>query len=249
MALNITDKTFTWPVVLRDNPITIDDKNDRIASLKKSGETQTYMDAAREIVRERTEYRPETIENICKLYEQKKVEMLLNGQAFISDYFHYQPVVQGSFKADGSVMPNSEVRFSINVAATDALRKILDEQVKYEITGLQEQGGAYISRVLNQYTGEDNIFGRNDLAKIIGNKIKSVGVDGSDKGGKLKLVSTLGVETEIEKIGEKTPSVITFNIPQDLAEGEYQVVIETYYAGSNLLKEARTIVGPTITIG
>ena len=241
---NITDKTFTWPVVLRDNPLT-EETNDRIVSLKKNDPTQTYADVAKEIVRERTEYRPETIENICKLYEQKKVEMLLNGQSFISDYFLYQPAVQGSFDKDGVVMEGSEVRYLINVVTTSALRKILDAQVKLNIVEKQELGGAYISRVLNQYTGEDNIFGRNDLAKISGNKIKSVGSAGEDKGGKLKLVSTLGVETEIEKIGENTPSVITFNIPQDLAEGQYQVVIETYFAsGGAILKQPRTITYP-----
>lgn len=249
MPLNIKSaETFAWPVVLQDNPLT-EEKNDRMVTLLKNNATKTVADLATDIARERTEYREETLTNTASLIEQKMVEFLLSGESYSSEFFHYEPSIQGVFNSKGEPVDPAKVKFSINVAPIGELRKILANQIKLNVVKTQTLGGAAISRVLNLYTGEENIAGRTDLVAVEGSKIKSVGPNGEDKGGEVSLVSELDVKTVIEKLGDNTPTRITFMIPEDLAEGQYRVQIETYYAGSDLLKNVRVITSEPITIG
>ena len=130
MALIVKGRDFMWPVVLRENTITVDDKEDYMVSIKKYRSTKTFADVANEISIERTEYRPETVENIEKLAEQKIVEMLLNGNMFAGEYFIYKPSISGVFDSKGE--PREGVQLSINVSGTALLREALGE-VKFEI--------------------------------------------------------------------------------------------------------------------
>lgn len=248
MPLNIKSaETFAWPVVLQDNPLT-EEKNDRMVTLLKNNATKTVTDLATDIARERTEYREETLTNTASLIEQKMVEFLLSGESYSSEFFHYEPSIQGVFNSKGEPVDPTKVKFSINVAPIGELRKILANQIKLNVVKTQTLGGAAISRVLNLYTGEENIAGRKDFVAVEGSKIKSVGPNGEDKGGEVSLVSELDVKTVIEKLGDNTPTRITFMIPEDLAEGQYRVQIETHFSGSYLLKEARVITSAPITI-
>ena len=226
----------------------LDVKTDRILLLQKDKKSKRLVDMASQVARERTEYREETLSNIASLIEQKIVETLLNGESVITDYFMFEPNIQGSFNSEGEPLDANKVKYSINMSVRPELRNILNNQVKYKVAGLQEQGGAAITGVEDQITGaRDGATGRGHVLAIYGNKIKAVGATGADKEGHAYLSSELEVDTEVQ-IAQNDPSCVTILIPNDLAEGNYQLRIETYYAsGKNPLKSVRTIVCP-ITI-
>ena len=114
---------------------------------------------------------------------------------------------------------------------------------------MQEQGGAYISRVEDLYTGAaDGTLGCTHLARLYGNKVKCVDETGEGK-GRLVLTDTEGLETDVAQIGENNPSTLTFVVPENLAPGEYSLRIETYFTSGSLLKKVRRIeYGETIRI-
>ena len=239
MALIVKGRDFMWPVVLRENTITVDDKEDYMVSIKKYRSTKTFADVANEISIERTEYRPETVENIEKLAEQKIVEMLLNGNMFTGEYFIYKPSISGVFDSKGE--PREGVQLSINVSGTALLREALGE-VKFEIVEKQELGGAVIKQVKDLQSGKtDGTLIRGHAAETSGSKIKCVQADGVTLGG-LRLVSELEVGTDITDVLYNEPSRVVFNVPQDLAEGKYRLEIETYFSdGGTVLKTPRTL--------
>ena len=53
------------------------------------------------------------------------------------------------------------------------------------------------------------------------------------------------------QLGINDPSRLMFTLPADLADGEYQLVVETWFSTtSTLLKEKRTLVYPlTLVVG
>lgn len=250
MPLDVKQKDqFEWSSVLVENPLT-EDTTDRILLLQKNKESKKLGDMASEVARERTEYREETLSNAASLIEQKIVETLLNGESVITDYFTFEPNIQGSFNSEGEPLDANKVKYSINVSVRPELRNILNNQVKYRVAGLQEQGGAAITGVEDQITGaRDGSTGRGHVLAIYGSKIKVVGATGADKEGFAYLKSDLDVDTEVQ-IAQNDPSCVTILIPNDLTEGNYQLRIETYYSNSKVvLKNPRTIVYPgTITI-
>ena len=239
MALIVKGRDFMWPVVLRENTITVDDKEDYMVSIKKYRSTKTFADVANEISIERTEYRPETVENIEKLAEQKIVEMLLNGNMFAGEYFIYKPSISGVFDSKGE--PREGVQLSINVSGTALLREALGE-VKFEIVEKQEMGGAVITQVKDLQSGKtDGTLIRGHAVEASGRKVKCVQQDGVTLGG-LRLVSELEVGTDITDVLYNEPSRVVFNVPQDLAEGKYRLEIETYFSpGGVMLKTPRTL--------
>lgn len=248
MPLDVKQKDqFEWPSVLVDNPLT-EDTTDRILLLQKDKKSKRLVDMASQVARERTEYREETLSNIASLIEQKIVETLLNGESVITDYFTFEPNIQGSFNSEEEPLDANKVKYSINMSVRPELRNILDNQVKYKVADTQTQGGAVITGVEDQITGaRDGNTGRGHVLAIYGNKIKAVGATGADKEGHAYLSSELEVDTEVQ-IAQNDPSCVTILIPNDLAEGNYQLRIETYFTpGKNALKEMRTIVCP-ITI-
>ncbi len=241
MALIVKGRDFMWPVVLRENTITVDDKEDYMVSIKKYRSTKTFADVANEISIERTEYRPETVEHIEKLAEQKIVEMLLNGNMFTGEYFIYKPSISGVFDSKGE--PREGVQLSINVSGTALLREALGE-VKFEIVEKQELGGAVITQVKDLQSGKtDSTLVRGHAVETSGRKIKCVQQDGVTL-HKIRFVSELEVATEITDVLYNEPSRVVFNVPQDLAEGKYRLEIETYFTnstGKTTLKEPRVL--------
>ena len=59
MADENKTQTYVWPVELRENKIT-EQTDDYTASVKTFNDTKTMEDVARDITRERTEYRLDT---------------------------------------------------------------------------------------------------------------------------------------------------------------------------------------------
>lgn len=239
MALIVKGRDFMWPVVLRENTITVDDKEDYMVSIKKYRSTKTFADVANEISIERTEYRPETVEHIEKLAEQKIVEMLLNGNMFTGEYFIYKPSISGVFDSKGE--PREGVQLSINVSGTALLREALGE-VKFEIVEKQEMGGAVIKQVKDLQSGKtDGSLIRGHAVEVSGSKVKCVKQDGVTR-HEIRMVSDLEVPTVITDVLYNEPSRVVFNVPDDLAEGKYRLEIETYFSpGGIMLKSPRTL--------
>ena len=231
----VKGREFMWPLTLRENTITVDDKEDYTASIKKYRSTKTFADVANEISIERTEYRPETVEHIEKLAEQKIVEMLLNGNMFAGEYFIYKPSISGVFNSKGE--PREGVQLSINVSGTALLREALGE-VKFEIVEKQELGGAVILQVKDLQSGKtDGSLIRGHAAEVSGRKVKCVQKDGVTL-HEIRLV----VPTVVTDVLYNEPSRVVFNVPNDLAEGKYRLEIETYFSpGGVMLKSPRTL--------
>ena len=70
--------------------MTKDVTNDYTANVRKL-KSKTVSDIAAEIVSERTEYRPETIENIVRLYQDKVMDNLCEGNIVTDSLGTYTP--------------------------------------------------------------------------------------------------------------------------------------------------------------
>lgn len=236
---------YTWKVELRKNQLA----HAYTASVQQQRKSYGWEDLARILARERVEVREEMLLLIAKLMEEKLVERLLEGEAVQTEYFRFKPVVRGTFSPEGEPVEKDKLQYVLSVVPTQELKELLDNDVAYEVVAVQEQGGAYISRVEDLYTeATDGTLGCTHLARLYGNKVKCVDATGEGK-GRLVLTDAQGRETDVTQIGENNPSTLTFIVPENLAPGEYRLRIETYYTSGSLLKKVRRIeYGGTIRI-
>lgn len=112
---------------------------------------------------------------------------------------------------------------------------------------VRRMGGARISLVKDVATGKtDGTITAGGMLDVKGTKIRCVGADGTGLGA-VKLLN-LADQTEaasFTQLGINDPSRLMFTLPADLADGEYQLVVETWFSSaSTLLKEMRTLVYP-----
>lgn len=236
---------YTWKVELRKNQLA----HAYTASVQQQRKSYGWEDLARILARERVEVREEILLLIAKLMEEKLVERLLEGEAVQTEYFRFKPVVRGTFSPEGEPIEKDKLQYVLSIVPTQELKALLDNDVAYEVVQVQEQGGAYISRVEDLYTRTaDGTLGCTHLARLYGNKVKCVDATGEGK-GRLILTDTQGRETDVTQIGENNPSTLTFVVPENLAPGEYRLRVETYYTSGSLLKKVRRIAyGGTIRI-
>ena len=228
---------YTWKVELRKNQLA----HAYTASVQQQRKSYGWEDLARILARERVEVREEMLLLIAKLMEEKLVERLLEGDSVQTEYFRFKPVVRGTFDATGEPVEKDKLQYVLSIVPTQELKALLDSNVAYEVVQVQQQGGAYISRVEDLYTGAtDGTLGCTHLARIYGNKVKCVDATGEGK-GRLVLTDTQGQETDVTQIGENNPSTLTFVVPENLAPGEYRLRIETYFTSGSLLKKVRRI--------
>ena len=75
--------TSKWYFDLRENTITLDEKEDYEAIPRKML-SLTPIDLAKWIAEERTEYRIDTIENIINIYEDMLIKALCGGNTYVS---------------------------------------------------------------------------------------------------------------------------------------------------------------------
>ena len=236
---------YTWKVELRKNQLA----HAYTASVRQDRKSYGWEDLAHILAQERIEVREGMLLLIAKLMEEKLVERLLEGEAVQTEYFRFKPVVRGTFSPEGEPVEKDKLQYVLSIVPTQELKELLDNDVAYEVVAVQEQGGAYISRVEDLYTGAtDGTLGCTHLARIYGNKVKCVDATGEGK-GRLVLTDAQGRETDVTQIGENNPSTLTFVVPENLAPGEYSLRIETYFTSGSLLKKARRIAyGGTIRI-
>lgn len=78
---------------------------------------------------------------------------------------------------------------------------------------------------------------------VYGKNILLLGEDG-EAVGIIKLINELEVEEVITTVAVNTRDLVVFTIPQDLAEGKYRLVFETYYSPKGLREEPAVVEAP-----
>ena len=231
MADENKTQTYVWPVELRENKIT-ERTDDYTASVKTFSDTKSLEYIAKEIVRERTEYREDTILSIMKLVEEKIRHVLYSGYPVMTENVRFAPTITGSFDSHGELLDDKSMKCGVNVTVNQIVKDGL-AGVKLYIDSVQELGGAKIDRVKDLTTGKtDGTVTPGGMVEVTGSKIKCLNADGSGIGH----VTVLGVND---------PSKIIFIFPTGLLAGNYRLEIETYFAsGNSLLKNPRTLVCP-----
>lgn len=240
----MSTKKYVWNFDLEENVLTKDVKEDFVGKVKPI-QTFTIEDVARFIAEERTEYRTETIVNIMGLVEAKIRQLACQMNVVLTDNVQYMPSVSGVFMGETGVVDPEKQRGVVNLIATNKMRAETG-QIGLEFSGrIRRLGGANIGLVRDVTTGKtDGTITPGGMVEVTGSKIRCVGADGTGLGS-LTLVSVGEgtVAATITVLGINDPSRLMFTLPADLAAGEYQLTLETWFSNnSTQLKESRTLV-------
>ena len=123
------------------------------------------------------------------------------------------------------------VRFIPETKRTDGNRRTYRSLTDIEIEWLEWKG--------NEKTDEPEITDGTD---------GSTGAKRSTATGEavgiIKLINELEVEEVITTVAVNTRDLVVFTIPQDLAEGKYRLVFETYYSPKGLREEPAVVEAP-----
>ena len=243
---------YKWFFDLEEYTMTKDVKEDYIAKVKTL-KSLTIEGIANAIAAERTEYRPETIVNICNLVDEKIRQLVCQGNTVVTGSALYSPSITGVLiGTTGSINPDAN-KCIINITPSAAMRAEV-AKVTPEFSGnVKNFGGARISLVKDVTTGKtDGTITPGGMLDITGSKIKCVNADGTGT-GTLKLIkeSTQAVAATITTFGINDPSRLMFTLPASLENGSYSLVLETWYSNSAvLLKESRILIYPfTLMVG
>ncbi len=237
---------YVWSFDLIENTMTKDVKEDFVASVRTQ-KSMTIDDIASQIALERTEYRIDTIKNIHTLIDEKIRQLVCSGYTVVTNSAQYAPSLPGVFTGDKGVIDPNVNKCAVNLTPSQALRaEVAKVEPKFSGT-VRRMGGARISLVLDVATGKtDGTITPGGMLDVTGTKIRSINADGTGLGTvKLLKASGQSVAASFTQLGINDPSRLMFTLPADLANGEYQLVIETWFSTtSTLLKEMRTLVYP-----
>lgn len=235
--------SYVWLYDLIENVMTKDVKEDYLAAVR-TVKSVTMDDIAAEIAAERTEYRVDTIINIGKLTDEKIRHFVANGYTVVTGTAQYAPSIPGVLTGDKGILDPKVNKCMVNITPSQLMRAEV-AKVEPKFTGvIRRMGGARISLVRDVATGKtDGTITPGGMLDVTGTKIRSINADGTSLGG-VKLVNTSDqtVAATITQLGINDPSRLMFTLPTDLANGEYQLVVETWFSSaSTLLKEMRTL--------
>lgn len=141
------------------------------------------------------------------------------------------------------------VRFIPETKRTDGNRRTYRSLTDIEIEWLEWKG--------NEKTDEPEITDGTDGSTgakrstatrgrqylVYGKNILLLGEDG-EAVGIIKLINELDVEEVITSVAVNTRDLVVFTIPEDLAEGKYRLVFETYYSPKGLREEPAVVEAP-----
>lgn len=141
------------------------------------------------------------------------------------------------------------VRFIPETKRTDGNRRTYRSLTDIEIEWLEWKG--------NEKTDEPEITDGTDGSTgakrstatrgrqylVYGKNILLLGEDG-EAVGIIKLINELEVEEVITTVAVNTRDLVVFTIPEDLAEGKYRLVFETYYSPKGLREEPAVVEAP-----
>lgn len=247
-----TKKSYEWSFDLNEYTMTKDIKEDytaQVRTLKSKG----LEEIANDISAERTEYRIDTIVNIGRLIDEKIRQLVAQGHIVTTGSAQFIPSIPGVFIGDKGVVDPAIHKCEVNIAPSQAMRAEL-AKVSPKFSGtVRSMGGARISLVKDVATGKtDGTITPGGMLDVTGIKIRSIGADGTGLGSvRLLKLSDQTIAADITQLGINDPSRLMFALPADLADGEYQLVIETWFSSASiLLKQLRTLVYPlTLVVG
>lgn len=222
---------------LADNPVSGEDKRDQILELQSTGNL-VLADILKEMQREDTGLRMETMEHVVNLYHRKLAEQLLNGNSVNTGLFHAVAQFKGVIK-DGEWDPKQNSIY-ISFVQDKVLRdSIADTNVKI----LGEKGdAAYI--ISSQDTATRATDGSATPGRTLRVKGKNIKIWGTDEAVGAYIVFSDGrqMKLPVDMIVVNNPSEVIVLLPSDLDEGAYELQIMTQYTGiSRQLKAPRTV--------
>ena len=204
-------------------------------------------DIAEEIVKERTEYRKETIENILNLADQKKVEAIANGKSLVDGVGQYLLNLTGSFEGE---QPKFDPKIH-KVGITYTPGKLLLEALKpLDFNVKLAPVGPVVNSVTDSTTGSvSQALTPNAPAIISGVTLLLKGED-PKVGVYFTKEGSEAQPTKVSLIVRNTKSEIIIQVPA-LADGQYKLSVTTQAgAGYTILKEPRTYTFPILlTVG
>lgn len=244
-------KSYKWFFDLEENVLTTEVTNDYTAQVRTLMSKDIPMLAA-EIVKERTEYRENTVVNIANLLFQKIREEVAGGNIVVTPAAIFQPSILGTFVGKGGAFDATKHKCTVNITPSDAMRKELEEVVPEFSGNVRDMGGARIALVTDSVTSRtDGFMTPGNTIDITGRKIRCINADGSGM-GKVCFVDadTDSEAASITSLSINTPSHLMLVVPASLPEGTYRLEITTYYSNSSTcLKTPRTLVYEPLYVG
>lgn len=209
--------------------------------------TLRNSDIARMIVKERTEYRQETIENILNLADQKKVEAIALGHSLVDGVGQFLINIRGSFEGEKASFDSNVHSFGISYSPGTEMQKAY-KRIKVDISGLAPLGPVINSVIDSTTKAVSETLTSAGPVVIYGSNIK---VAGEDPAVGIELVASGGgTAKKVAVVILNQPSQVSCMLPT-LADGQYTLRITTQYgAGGRLVKEPRSYSYPVLlTVG
>ena len=233
-------KKSVWEVYLRPNTLTKDNDRDCIADVYQHAETQRNADIAYIIVKERTEFRPETIMNILAMRDKVVTQLLEEGLSVMDGVVQITPRVSGVWENEGAEYDEKIHKRTVDIVPTADLRDVLDA-ISVKVLGAKETT-ARITSITDTATGlKDGTITLGDDIIIEGEKLK---IDEKDSEQGVFFIRSDNVEFKTtRRLSINKPSQIIARVPKNVGTGAVTVIVRTRYStGNKTLKEMREIV-------
>jgi hypothetical protein len=226
-------------IELYDAPLT-QRKDDRTGRVLSTG-SASVDDLINDAVSRGTDINPDTLRASYNLLKTCALGRIGRSQRveFGLGITYIEPT--GVFIGDGAKWDPTKNQLVAHILPSKELRETL-KSFDVEVLGMAQVPNI-INGVTDVFTGQENIcLTRGGMVHVTGNKIKIAGVN-PDTGLKLRQLSNDQVWTIPETaIGINDPSRVSFVVPTDLPNDEYQLYIVTQYSnGTKDLKNPRTL--------
>ena len=235
-----TKKKSVWEVHLRPNTLTKDNDRDCIADVYQHAETQRNKDIADIIVKERTEFRPETIMNILTMRDKVVTQLLEEGLSVMDGVVQITPRVSGVWETEGAEYDEKIHKRTVDIVPTADLRDVLDA-ISVKVLGAKE-ASARITSITDTATGlKDGTITIGDDIIIEGDKLK---VDEKDAAQGVFFKAANGTEYKTtRRLSVNKPSQIIARVPKEVPAGAVTVIVRTKYSSTaKPLKEIKEII-------
>ncbi len=235
-----TKKKSVWEVHLRPNTLTKDNDRDCIADVYQHAETQRNKDIADIIVKERTEFRPETIMNILTMRDKVVTQLLEEGLSVMDGVVQITPRVSGVWETEGAEYDEKIHKRTVDIVPTADLRDVLDA-ISVKVLGAKE-ATARITSITDTATGlKDGTITIGDDIIIEGDKLK---IDEKDAAQGVFFKAANGTEYKTtRRLSVNKPSQIIARVPKEVPAGAVTVIVRTKYSSTaKPLKEIKEII-------
>ena len=233
-------KKSVWEVYLRPNTLTKDNDRDCIADVYQHAETQRNADIADIIVKERTEFRPETIMNILTMRDKVVTQLLEEGLSVMDGVVQITPRVSGVWETEGAEYDEKIHKRTVDIVPTADLRSVLDA-ISVKVLGAKETT-ARITSITDTATGlKDGTITIGDDIIIEGDKLK---IDEKDAAQGVFFKAANGTEYKTtRRLSVNKPSQIIARVPKEVPAGAVTVIVRTKYSSTaKPLKEIKEII-------